>query len=230
MVDDLVGLGKIADAAERGTREFRELVRDLLKPAANELGEYFADRIRLYRARAAMTAVQEARRQIEASGLDQKPLSVKDVVLLLEGASLEEDDYLVSKWAGLISSAATTGDTLPAFSDILRQLTPEEARVLDYISDNAVDLHISGKKVGVDKAALQKKSGLAFNGFIVRVQNLHRLELIVQLTTGGIEPVRGAAGWGATGHVGLTALGEAFVEACRGPAKLTPPKKIPNGT
>lgn len=225
MVDDLVGLGKIADAAERGTRELRELVRDLLKPAAHELGECFADRIRLYREKAAMTALQEAMTQIKASGLDKKPLSVKDVVLLLEGASLEEDDYLVSKWAGLISSAATTGDTLPAFSDILRQLTPEEVRMLDYISDNAVDLHFWRDTVGVDKAVLQEKSGLALDRFIVRVQNLHRLELVVQLTTDGHEPVRGAAGWGANGHVGLTALGEAFVKACRGPEKLTPPKK-----
>lgn len=225
MVDDLVGLGKIADATERGTREFRELFRDLFKPAVNELGEHVADKIRLYRAKAAMKAMQKAKMQIEASGLKQKPPSVKDVVLLLEGASLEEDDYLVSKWAGLISSAATTGDTLPAFSDILRQLTPEEVRMLDYISDNAVDLHIWRDKVGVDKAVLQEKSGLALDRFIVRVQNLHRLELVVQLTTDGHEPTRGAAGWGANGHVGLTTLGEAFVKACRGPEKLTPPKK-----
>lgn len=160
MTGDLVGLGKIAEAAERGTREFRELVRDLLRPGANELGEYFADKIRLYRAKAAMKAVQLAKEQIEASGLDQQPLSVKDIVLFLEGASLEEDDYLISKWAGLISSAATSGDALPAFADILRQLTPEEARMIDYIADSRVDIHIGVGEVGVEKDAVREASGL----------------------------------------------------------------------
>ena len=219
MSGDLVGLGKIAEAAERGTREFRELVRDLLSPAANELGEYFADKIRLYRARAAMKAAQFAKRQVDASGLESHPLTVKQIVLFLEGASLEEDDYLISRWAGLISSAATMGNVLPAFADILRQLTPEEARMVDYIADNAVNAHVGADEVGVEKETLKDASGLRAEDFIIRVQNLHRLELIVQITTGGLEPVRGAIGWGPLGHVGLTALGEAFVRACRGPAR-----------
>jgi hypothetical protein len=219
MSDDLVGLGKIAEAAERGTREFRELVRNLLNPAVNELGEYFANSIRLYRAKAAKKAVTLAKEQIERSGLEQQPLTVKDAVLLLEGASLEEDDYLISKWAGLISSAATGGKSLPAFADILRQLSPEEAKMLDFIADHAIEIHVGVGQVGVEKPMLKQFCGLTDPQFIIRVQNLHRLEVIVQITTDGLEPVRGAMDWGPLGQVGLTALGEAFVQACRGPVK-----------
>ena len=46
MSDDLAGAGKVAEAAERGTRELRELVRNLLGPAFKEAGQYFADRVR----------------------------------------------------------------------------------------------------------------------------------------------------------------------------------------
>ena len=219
MSDDLFGLGKIAEGTERLTREFRELVRDLLKPAANELGEYFADSIRLYRVKAAMKAGALAKEQIEKSGLEKRPLTVKDTVLLLEGASLEEDDYLISKWAGLISTAATGGKSLPAFADILRQLSPEEAKMIDFIADHAIEIHVGVGQVGVEKPMLKQACGLTDQQFIIRVQNLHRLEVIVQISTGGLEPIRGAMGWGPLGQVGLTALGEAFVQACRGPMK-----------
>jgi hypothetical protein len=112
-------------------------------------------------------------------------------------------------------------DTLPAFADILRQLTPEEARMIDFIFDNAADVPgLAGPAPGVDKADLQEASALSQEQFLVRVQNLHRLELIVQLTIGRLEPVRGFRGWGQFGHVGLTALGEAFMRACRGPERV----------
>ena len=156
--------------------------------------------------------------RLETSGLDQQPIPLKLLLPALEGAALEEDDDLTMRWAGLLATAATSGQTLPAYADILRQLTPEEARMLDYIYDRSEP--VLDDDTGVDKQALQEESGLAHQEFLVRVQNLHRLELIVQLTTGGLEPVRGFRGWGHLGEVGLTALGEAFVLACRGPGKL----------
>lgn len=226
MAEDLTGVGKVAEAAERGTREMRELVRDFLGPAAAEVGQYLADKVRIYRFNAVLRALRKAKEKIASSGVDAHPIDLKRLIPMLEGASLEEDEDLVSRWAGLIASTATHGDTIPAFADILKQLSPEEARMLDYIFDNAAPIPVvSEQDPGVDKTALHGASGLDQEPFLVRVQNLHRLELIVQLTTGGLEPVRGFRGWGPKGHVGLTALGEAFVSACRGPAKRTQHKK-----
>lgn len=220
-MSDITGAGKIAEAAERVTREIRELLRDLMQPAARELGEHFADRVRLYREQFALKALLLARNQIDASGLPRVPLTVKESVLLLEGASLEEDEYLTSQWAGLIASAATVGGVLPAFADILRQLTPEEGRILDHLYENALT---HGKATGraaiyvEDKESLQKRVGLTDAEFIVRIQNLHRLELIVEhRPIIGREPTRGMEGWKEKGPTGLTALGSAFVRACRGP-------------
>jgi hypothetical protein len=47
---------------------------------------------------------------------------------------LEEDDDLRAKWAALLANAATAeqGDyILPAYAEILRQLTPVQAKMLD---------------------------------------------------------------------------------------------------
>ena len=216
MVEDLAGAGRIAEAAERGSLEIRELVRDFLSPAAAEAGQYLADKIRIYRFNAAIRAAQEAKARIAESGLETHPIELKRLIPMLEGASLEEDDDLVSRWAGLIASAATRSDVLPAFAEILRQLTSEEGRMVDFMFDNAADV----PGLAGNKSDLQDASALPQEQFLVRVQNLHRLELIVQLTSGGLEPVRGFRGWGHSGDVGLTALGEAFVKACRGPEHL----------
>jgi hypothetical protein len=229
MVDDLVGagkaldgLGKIAEATERFTREIREVGGLIARPGAEVLGQYIAARLHISLLPRTLRALQEVNEKIERSGLHAHRIEPKRLIPLLEGAALEEDDDLASRWAGLIASAATGSDTLPAFADILGQLTPEEARMLDFMFDRAAKvLGFVEQYVGVDKAELRRASELSREQFLVRVQNLHRLELITQLSTGpGAEPVRGGAGWTDTGAAGLTALGEAFVRACRGPAKL----------
>lgn len=218
MADDLAGAGKVAEATERGTRELREVLRDLAGPAAKEFGEYLGRRIHIYGVVRTVKAAQKARAQILASGLEQQPIPLTVLVPALEGAALEEDEDLATRWAGLLATAATSGAVLPAYADILRQLTPEEARMLDFIYEQSRP--VLDEAEGVDKKALQESSGLSQRDFLIRIQNLHRLELVVQLTSGGLEPVRGFRGWGHLGSVGLTALGEAFVLACRGPGIL----------
>lgn len=221
MAEDLTGAGKIAEAVERSTREIRELVQSFLGPLAAEAGQYLADKIRIYRYNAAIRALQLAHQRITASGIDPQPIDLKRLIPMIEGASLEEGDDLVARWAGLIASAATGTDTLPAYADILRHLSPEEARMLEFLFDNAANVSgLAEQYEGVDKAELESESGLSREQFLIRIQNLHRLELVVQITIGGLEPVRGFHGWSHSGHVGLTALGEAFVKACRGPERL----------
>ena len=116
----------------------------------------------------------------------------------------------------MIASAATTGETLPSFADILRQLTPEEARLLELVYRNEKAF---GGGLGVERAHAQQECKLSDDAFLVRAQNLDRLGLLIKLSSMGMDQVRGK-GWGAAYHIGLTALGAAFVRACRGPAQL----------
>ncbi len=219
MAEDLIGLGKIAEAAERATREMRELVQEFLSPIARESGEYFADRVRFARATRAKQALEIAKGQVTASGMEQKPIEPKILAPALEGASLEEDDDLTARWAGLIATAATTGETLPAFADILRQLTPEEARLLDFVYAMAKPHPVIDTAVGVERKALREVSALDEEAFTVRLQNLSRLGLIVRSASGGF-PTMAGDGWDTATDIGLTFMGRAFVRACRGPEKL----------
>jgi hypothetical protein len=217
MAEDLVGLGKMAEAVERGTRELRELVQEFLSPLAKESGEYLADRVRFARVVRLKRALEIAKGQVADSGMEQKSIDPKILAPALEAASLEEDDDLTFHWAGLIATAATTGETLPAYADILRQLTPQEARLLDclyyadYFPRGEVDLGENGREL--EKALRLDKRLPVF------MQNLIRLNLI-----------RKNAGWDESHHlpieewiryqwVSLTILGEAFVRACCGPVK-----------
>jgi len=218
MSEDVESVRKLTEAFERTTRELREIARDLVGPAANELGQLFADRIRIYRITSTLRAAQEAKRQIIASGIIQKQVSLKVLVPALEGASLEEDEDLISRWAGLIATAATTGQTIPAFAEILRQLTPEEARMLDFIYQNNIPIPVIDTARGVERKGLQETCEVYGENYLVRIQNLDRLGLVVRIASDGFDTM-GGQGWDNAVHIGLTALGEAFVRACRGPGK-----------
>jgi len=233
-MEDLAGIGKAAEAVERFTREARELLRDFLQPAVRESGEWLGDKVRIYRWRSLEKTLRQAQRQVEDSGFQRVPLSVKNTVLLLEGASLEEDDFLTTRWAGLIATAATAGEVLPAFADILRQLTPEEARIMDRLYENAPQTPGRGIQHVENKEDLQRWIGLDDREFPLRIQNLNRLKLITEMIAIiGRDPTRGMEGRRETGPTGLTALGAAFVRACRGPGvphASSPPGQEPPTT
>lgn len=70
---------------------------------------------------------------LQELGLDPKPVPPRVFVPLLESASIENDGGLQQKWAGLLATAADPrrDDPLsPCFVEILRQISPFEARLL----------------------------------------------------------------------------------------------------
>lgn len=225
MVNDLVGMGKLAESFEKGTKEIRQLTYDFLAPPVKEVGQLIADKIRFNRFSNAIQAMKEAKKMIKAAGIQQKPVDLKIFMPLIEFCSLEEDHDMVSRWAGLLASAAIGGMMLPAFVRILSELSADEAMILDYI-------YIHRKKVdgimdtvsnpGVDKEELIAAIGLPEEEYGIRILDLLRLRLIEQVTTDAMNWRPGYGDWGAGGYIGLTALGEAFISACKGPSKKSP--------
>jgi hypothetical protein len=57
------------------------------------------------------------------------------LVPLLEGGSLEEDESMAERWAALLANATDPDapDVPPAFPDVLRQLSTDDARLLDHM-------------------------------------------------------------------------------------------------
>lgn len=126
-MSDLVGLGKALEPFSQGTVG---LLRRLFGPAASEIGEVFADKVRAYRRDNFAKVLGKAEQKIGDEELEALPLRFS--IPFAEKASLVEDDSLAEKWANLLASAATNfSDEHVAFINILARLSPSEAKLLD---------------------------------------------------------------------------------------------------
>lgn len=126
-MSDIVGLGKALEPFSQGTVG---LLRRLFGPAASEIGEAFADKVRAYRRDNFARVLEKAAQKIGDEHLEALPLRFS--IPFAEKASLAEDNSIVEKWANLLASAATKfSDEHVAFINILARLSPSEAKLLD---------------------------------------------------------------------------------------------------
>jgi hypothetical protein len=106
-------------------------------PAAEEFGLLLRDKVAAYRRRnlekiSEKTQKNIKRQKIQLSG-QANPLLIREV---LEEASWCEDDSIQSMWAGLLSVAAgntAKSDDSLIYTDILKRLTPFQARLINEI-------------------------------------------------------------------------------------------------
>lgn len=111
----------------------------LLKEPLSEFSNIFVDDIRYLRVKNQVRILNKAQDYFEKKGISPKTIPAKTLVPLLEGCSLEEDDSLQKMWeALLINSAnpANKNEFITGYSYILKQLTPQEGKLLDYIYTN----------------------------------------------------------------------------------------------
>jgi len=117
----------------------KDFLEKLLGPAAEEAGQILGDKIKFYRVRNMLKVLERSKRLLEEQGLNPKAVSLKALFPLLDHASLEEDAGLQEKWAALLANAASsTSELSPAFPEILKQLSPAEARLLDGVYDRFI--------------------------------------------------------------------------------------------
>jgi Abortive infection alpha len=184
-----------------------ETLRYLTQASGGPIGELWArpgDWLRFRRWKRAIERADEARRILAERA--RQPRQVPDDVLvpLLEAASLSEDESIAAKWATLLANATDPAvDAIPpSFPNILRELTPDEARLLDAIHDrNAIGTMEIANGLG-----LASRWPVAFD-------NLVRLRLATHPFNPG--PI---ASEDRT-RLMLTDLGRAFVAACRSPGE-----------
>jgi abortive infection alpha-like protein len=132
---DPIGLAKAVELS--GIPAAIELVSDfaqkLLGPAAEEAGELFRDEVRDLRQRRWLKRLARAKELAEASGRDVKSVPLRTLLPLRDAASLEDEPELAEMWSALLANASTNsegGAARPAFVEMLRQLSPEDAAEL----------------------------------------------------------------------------------------------------
>ena len=113
-----------------------ELLDKLLGPAATEVGLTLGDSVKVWRFKRQLRLLQEVKRLIEHSGKDIQSIATRLFFPVLEAASIEDDDDMQTRWAALLANEATNvGSVHPSFIDILKQLAPDDARLLDRLCD-----------------------------------------------------------------------------------------------
>jgi hypothetical protein len=206
----------IKDAIEALYKPIESIVKTLAGPAAEEIGQSFRDSMQVWRFKRQARLFQRVKEICDDAGI--KPQAVKLPLLfnVVEQASLEEDDELQDRWANLLANASDpAGDAegMTAFPDILRQLSKTEANLLnDFYEVNAGSNDIGMPAVDISP---------------IYYDNLTRFRLIVpeddrRMPTSAMLDARAMAitiGQRPMELCFLSALGSAFVKACRAPKK-----------
>lgn len=176
-----------------------------------EISEWIASWMHPRLVASAAKQMQATVEKLQRAGV--RPGAVRDeqMRMLLEEGAREEDDTLKTKWANLLAHGlAGENDGVPrAYADVLRQLEPGEALILDRLADGTVA--IQGSASGT-----RMSTGGAGGVALPRLVNLERLGLIQlgapipqrypHLQIDAADVLRGLA---------LTTFGVAFVQACR---------------
>jgi hypothetical protein len=113
-----------------------QLLDKLLGPAATEVGLGLGDSVKVWRLKRQVRLLQEVKRLLDQSGKDINPIATRLFFPVLEAASIEDDDEMQTRWAALLANEATgVGSVHPSFIELLRQLAPTDARLLDRLVD-----------------------------------------------------------------------------------------------
>ncbi|MBR1169157.1 Abi-alpha family protein [Bradyrhizobium liaoningense] len=111
----------------------------VFSPAAQELGHLFGEQMRFWRFRNGVRILEKAQAIVEGRGLKPeqiKALGFGEGLLMLEAASLEEDDAVQDMWARLMANAVdpeTATKPEKVYVEILKALSSREVLFLELL-------------------------------------------------------------------------------------------------
>jgi len=109
-----------------------EFLQQLLGARWQDVGAY----VRGERSDRQIQFLSLAQEMCETGGLQIHPVPFKVVALLLEGSALEDDPTLIQTWAALLANAAgSDARYTPAFADILRKLSADDAAAVQVFAN-----------------------------------------------------------------------------------------------
>ena len=212
MADDAEVLATAMKAAmEVAYAPVKDLILKLAGPAAEELGLTFGEHVRQVRFNRQLRLFARTKEKLGDAGISPKQVPLKILYPLIQNVALEEDDSLQDKWAALLANSCKEGNgVLPSFPDILKQITPAEAKFLDSAFDEISEGGY-GPKSPIKEAALTPITN-------VMIGDLERLGLIdrhagdTEFTSSLKHNI-----FGATNHLFVSSFGREFIRACRPP-------------
>jgi len=211
-----------------------DMLRKIAGPVSEEIGESMAVVVRHYRYKLAVKMLLKTTRMLRDAGVDPRAVPPRLFLPIVENASVQDDDGLNTRWAALLANEATSPDSVhPSYIEVLRQLTPKHAKLLDELYDSCAG---AGKRdrrvqpwVGSVTWAERERRIAAGENLQEQFDNLVRLGLITTeygLNAKKIKVKIPKSGTGGRTKVDakldsddyLTEFAMRFVKACRAPA------------
>jgi hypothetical protein len=139
-MEDVFGVGKVV---EKLADPVVDLIKRVAGPAADEVGLTFRDTVHVYRAQRAYKLAAKFQRFTKERGIEPQTISLKLLLPILDGASVEDDDDLHTMWAHLLTNAVDPNSPVPvsvSFVNILKELGTVEVKYIDALYNNTVGL------------------------------------------------------------------------------------------
>lgn len=124
-------------ALAKSIEEVAKFANKLIGPAFEETGLIIAEEIKYFRTRRRISLFQKTEKLLKERGIEPQQVGMKTLFHIVENGSLEDDENLHNKWAQLLATAADPSKSLvysPAFIEILKQISPIEAEILDKLN------------------------------------------------------------------------------------------------
>lgn len=225
-------------SVEQAFVPFHKLLDQLLGPAASVVGDSLSDQAEVWKVKRRIRFMGEVKRLADESGLNVNSIAPRLFFPVYEAASIEDDDDMQTRWAALIANEATkVGSVHPSFIEILRQMAPVDARLLDKLYDycmkNLTRTVTPWAQRSITQYEIDQRVQAGENPYIP-FNNLVRLGLIesaytidqkkvkIRLTQGKTSKFEGKL----DSHYELADIAYIFVAACRAP-KDKETKKTP---
>jgi hypothetical protein len=120
-----------ADIPTTSVGRFVDAITDIMRPLSEYRG-LKGDLLRLQREDVAFEIAKRAQARIALEKRDPKPIALKTLIPLLEKGSQEapDDDFMIDRWATLLSSAATEDSVPPRFVNLMGEINRRQALLL----------------------------------------------------------------------------------------------------
>ncbi|SRR6266496_1851448 len=199
-------------------RPYQELLQQLLGPAATEVGGSFGDSLKVWRLKRQIQLLEKVKKITEGKVINA--VAPRLFFPILEAASIEADDDMQSRWAALLANEAIDADSVhPSFVEILKQMSPADARLLDKLYDwcmtKGMKLWSWSNEPKIDDQESTTLQNLFRLDFVESTQELVPGEQGIRIMAG--EPHIIGSDPKMNEHYTLSNFALQFVEACRTP-------------
>jgi len=184
-----------------------------------QIGGLINDQIGYLRLKNLVAIIKKTEKILKEKNIQPKDIKLKTLLPLLNYSSLEEDENLRDKWAALLKNALDPDRSKyikPIYSEILKDLTPLEVELLDFLYNEITKHPIEEQlktTIYTSKKEIMKKYNLTDEECDICLDNLIRLNLFVVPFSMGI--VLDGSNYRVNSTITLTKLGLSFIRSCK---------------